>query len=70
MASSSPPQEQRQAFYLRGEEAWQEYLRTGVATPAEAVFAHIDEMVERRRRQLAGQVPSCSAAARVRPPRP
>lgn len=65
MANSSPPQEQRQAFYLRGEEAWQEYLRTGVATPAEAVFARIDEMMDRRRRKLAGQAPSCSAVNRA-----
>lgn len=70
LANTSPQQEQHQAFYLRGEEAWQEYLRTGVAAPAEAVFARINEMVDRRRRKLAGQALSCSAADRVRPPRP
>ena len=43
------------AFYARGEAAWQEYLRTGVATPAEHVLAELQSRLDARRKQLRGE---------------
>lgn len=39
-------------YYDRGERAWAEYLRTGVAAPAKAVFARLGPLVEKRRSEL------------------
>lgn len=39
-------------YYDRGERAWAEYLRTGVAVLAEAVFARLDALIEKRRSTL------------------
>ena len=43
------------AFYARGEAAWQEYLRTGVATPAKHVLAELQSRLDARRKQLRGE---------------
>lgn len=39
-------------FYARGERAWNEYVRTGVATPVEAVFARVEALIASRRASL------------------
>lgn len=42
----------RAQFYARGERAWQQYRRTGVARPVDAVFDEIDARVDARRREI------------------
>lgn len=39
-------------LYLRGEAAWQEYLRAGVSHPEEEVFDRMQAHVDARRREL------------------
>lgn len=39
-------------FYARGEAAWQEYLRTGMAHPADQVIGEMRERLEIRCQQL------------------
>ena len=40
------------AFQGRGEEAWQEYLRTGVSFPVDAVFDRVQERINAKRLEL------------------
>lgn len=40
------------AFYARGEAAWQAYSRTGVAHPADEVIGEMRQRLESRREQL------------------
>lgn len=42
----------REAFTARGEAAWQQYLRDGVATPLDVVFDRIDMLIAKRAKQL------------------
>lgn len=49
----APQSESSAEFLRRGEVAWQEYLRTGYAVPAEQVFARLQTMVDARRAALA-----------------
>ena len=39
-------------FHTRGERAWNEYLRTGVVSSADAVFERIEALIAARRTQL------------------
>ena len=39
-------------FLARGEQSWQEYLRTGESHPASEVFDRIQDRINARRRQL------------------
>lgn len=41
-----------EAFYARGERAWQDYVRTGTAALAEDVFARLDALVAAHRARL------------------
>lgn len=54
-------------FYDRGERAWAEYLRTGVAAPAEAVFTRLDALVEKRRAALLAGIVDADASGRAGP---
>ena len=40
------------AFHSKAEKAWQEYLRTGVSTPVDAVFDRIERRIEAKRLAL------------------
>ena len=42
-------------FHRRGEAAWQDYLRTGIAIPAEEVLRKLEDKLNAKRRQLSGQ---------------
>lgn len=57
-AAGPPATESATAFHQRGEAAWQEYLRTGYAVPAEQVFARIQAMFDAKRAALAAQLKS------------
>jgi hypothetical protein len=46
----------RTRFYSRGERAWQQYRRDGIARPVDEVFDRIDARVERRRREITWSV--------------
>jgi len=39
-------------FHERGEEAWQNYQRTGVSTPADEVLAKLHAKLDARRKRL------------------
>lgn len=39
-------------FLARGEAAWQEYRRTGVASPADEVLAKLQAKVDAKRKEL------------------
>lgn len=43
------------AFYARGEQAWQNYLRTGRSIPVADVFARVEARIAARRDELAGR---------------
>ncbi len=47
-------QEARAAFLKRGMESLAEYQRTGIAYPAEEVFAELRRRLEARRKELLG----------------
>lgn len=47
-----PSSESHADFLARGERAWQEYLRTGHAVPADQVFAPLDALLAARRAEL------------------
>lgn len=49
-------------YYDRGERAWAKYLRNGVAVPAEAVFARLDALVEKRRAALLADIVDAPSA--------
>lgn len=54
--SAAPDDNQRESlaeFHRRGEAAWQEYLRTGYAVPADDLFARLQAMLDARRAALA-----------------
>lgn len=40
------------AFYARGEQAWQDYIRTGVAATAEEVFGRLDALIAAHREKV------------------
>jgi hypothetical protein len=42
-------------FLARGEAAWQAYVSSGLAVPAEDVLAKVQDRLEARRKQLAGR---------------
>lgn len=44
--------EQSEAFYKRGEQAWQEYQRTGSSVPVEAAFARLELALAAKRAAL------------------
>lgn len=44
-------------FYARGESAWQEYSRTGVAHSADEVIGEMRERLENKRKQLGAARP-------------
>jgi hypothetical protein len=42
-------------FHARGEAAWQEYQRTGTSIPSEQITQELHELLDRKRKQLAGR---------------
>lgn len=44
-------------FYARGEQAWQDYLRTGEATPIEVVFARLEARIAAHRARVSRHKP-------------
>jgi hypothetical protein len=46
------PDEERDDFLARGEQAWQTYQRTEQSRPAGAVFARIQNRIDARRQEL------------------
>lgn len=49
---SSAVTDRQREFYERGERAWQEYLRTWMAVPADAVFDRVDALFAERLAEL------------------
>ena len=45
-AAGTPASESATSFLQRGEAAWQDYLRTGRAVPAEEVFARLKDLLD------------------------
>jgi hypothetical protein len=45
----------RRAFYDRGERAWQQYKRDGIACTVDAVSGAIDALADARRREITCQ---------------
>jgi hypothetical protein len=47
-----PPPNEVEDFHVRGERAWNEYRRTGVASSVDEVFERIAALIAERRAQL------------------
>jgi hypothetical protein len=50
--TSAEARENTESFYARGERAWQDYVRTGVASSAEDVFARLDALTAAHRARM------------------
>ncbi len=62
-APSRKPSEAVAAYYARGEQAWQDYLRTGVSSTLDEVFARLDARIAGYKARLLHRGPAESSSA-------